>query len=156
MNRFILWAALPVLSALAIGCGPSVRMQTPPGFAVLEGQQEYVYRATSADGVVIAVRAEKNEPRGNLDFWAEAVDDKLRRNGYVPDGASAEVRTSTGLSGREMKYKREQGGRSYRFWSVVFVIDQRVWVVEAGGDAERFKEKAQVGIQKAIESLGVG
>ncbi|MFT3775565.1 MAG: hypothetical protein QM820_60225 [Minicystis sp.] len=156
MKNAIVWAILSAASLAAIGCGPSVTLQTPPGFAVLEKQEEYVYRATSAEGVVIAVRAEKNEPKGNLDFWAEALNRQLRKSGYAPDGDPTEVRTGTGLSGREMKYTREQGGRSYRFWVAVFVTADRVWIVEAGGDAERFKEKAQKGIQRAIESLGIG
>lgn len=53
-------------SALATACGPSVSLQTPPGFAVLPKQTEYLYRAASADGVVLAVRVEDNKPTGNL------------------------------------------------------------------------------------------
>jgi len=53
-------------SALATGCGPSVTLQTPPGFAVLPEQTECLYRAASADGVVLAIRAEDNKPTGNL------------------------------------------------------------------------------------------
>jgi hypothetical protein len=156
MNRPIAWAMLLAASLAAAACAPSVTMATPAGFAVLQGQQEYVYRATSAEGVVLGVRAEKNEPQGNLDFWADALDQKLRHVGYVADGAPADVRTRTGLAGREAKYTREENGRKYRFWIAVFVTDTRVWVVEAGGDADRFKEKAQLAVQKAIESLGVG
>jgi hypothetical protein len=156
MNKPIAWALLLAASLAVAACAPSATLATPPGFAVLEGQQEYVYRATSAEGVVLGVRAEKNEPRGNLEFWAEALDQKLRHGGYVADGAPADVRAQAGLAGREYRYLREEGGRKYRFWIAVFVTDGRVWIVEAGGDADRFKEKAQLAVQKAIESLGVG
>lgn len=156
MKNIILGVILAAVSLGTAACGPSVSLRTPPGFAVLEDQKEYVYRATSAEGVVIGVRAEKNEPRANLDFWAEALDRQLRRGGYVPDGSAADVRSANGLSGREMRYTRQQGGRPHRFWIAVFVTDNRVWVVEAGGDADRFKEKQEKGIQKAIESIGVG
>jgi hypothetical protein len=156
MKEIIAWAILSAVSLGTAACGPSVTLQTPPGFAVLDEQKEYAYRATSAEGIVIGVRAEKNEPKGNLEFWADAVDGQLRRNGYVPDGASAEVRTARGLVGRELKYTRTQGGRPYRLWIAVFVTEDRVWVVEAGGDADRFKEKQEKGIQKAIDSIGVG
>jgi hypothetical protein len=150
------WAILLAISAFAAGCGPSVTLQTPPGFAVLDGQKEYVYRATSAEGVVLGVRAEKNEPKGNLDFWADALDRQLRRGGYVADGDPHEVRAATGVAGRIFKYTQAQGGRTHRFWMAVFVTDGNVWVVEAGGDAERFKEKAQKGVQRAIETLQIG
>jgi hypothetical protein len=156
MKNAITTALLLAASLAAVACGPSVSLVTPPGFAVLDKQEEYLYRAASADGVAIGVRAEKNEPRGNLDFWAEAVDRQLRKSGYVPEGDPADVRTSAGLTGRETKYKREVNGRTSRFWTVVFVTDKHVFVVEAGGDSDRFKEKAQKGIQKAIESLGIG
>lgn len=156
MKNTICWAILAALSTSLLACGPSVTMHTPPGFAVLDKQEEYVYRATSAEGVVLGVRAEKHDPKGNLEFWAEAVDRQLRKGGYVPEGDPVDVRTTTGLHGREMKYKREQNGRAYRFWTVVFVTESRVWIVEAGGDADRFKEKMQKGVQRAIESIGLG
>ena len=122
----------------------------------VEDQKEYDYRATSAEGVVLGVRAEKNEPRGNIDFWADALDRQLRRGGYVAEGEVKEVRTASGLNGRELKYTRVENGRKYRFWMTVFVTEKRVWVVEAGGDADRFKEKTQLAVQRAIESLGIG
>lgn len=156
MKNVIASAILFAASAFAAGCGPHVTMQTPPGFAVLDKQEEYLYRATSAEGVVVGVRVEKNEPKANLDFWADALDRQLRRTGYVPDGKPADVRAAGGLAGREIKYTREQSGRPYRFWLTVFVTDDRVWVVEAGGDADRFKERAQQGVQKAIESMVTG
>ena len=156
MNHLRQAALLLALSATTLACGPSVNLQTPSGFAVLEDQKEYVYRATSAEGVVLAVRAEKNEPRGNIDFWADALDRQLRRGGYVVEGDMKEVHTRAGLTGRQSRYTRVENGRKYRFWMTVFVTEKRVWVVEAGGDADRFQEKLQRGVQQAIESIGVG
>ncbi len=152
--KTMMLATLVALSCAA--CGPRASIRTPAGFAVLDDQKEYVYRASTADGVVIAVRAEKNEPLGSLEFWAEALDAQLRRGGYAPDGAPIDVRTAGGLTGKQAKYTRADGGRKYRFWTAVFVTADRVWVVEAGGDEERFKGKVEEGIRKAIESLGVG
>ena len=154
MKIRMLWA--PLLLVACAACGPRATIQTPAGFAVLQDQEEYVYRAATADGVALSVRAEKNEPRGNLDFWSAALDHQLRRVGYTPDGPAAEVHTSGGLTGREARYTRSENGRKYRFWIAVFVTDRRVWVVEAGGDEERVKDRIPEGIQKAIESLGVG
>src|SRR3954468_10793229 len=139
------------IAALTTACGPRVGLQTPSGFAVLEKQEEYVYRATTADGVVLAVRAELNQPRGNLDFWSDVVDRQLRGQGYLAEGAPVEVRTAFGLPGRQIRYLRDENGRSSRFWAVVFVTGSRVWVIEAGGETDRFDRKMQDGIQKAIE-----
>ncbi len=154
MNIRTLWA--PLLLVASAACAPRASIQTPAGFAVLPDQEEYVYRAATANGVALSVRAEKNEPHGTLDFWSDALDNQLRRVGYVPEGPAAEVRTAGGLTGREGRYTRTENGRKYRFWIAVFVTDRRVWVVEAGGDEERVKGHVSEGIQKAIESLGVG
>jgi hypothetical protein len=156
MKNIIVWAILGAASLGTAACAPRVSLKTPPGFAVLEEQKEYAYRATSAEGVVIGVRTEKNEPKGNLEFWSEALDRQLRMSGYAPEADGADVRAAGGLSGRELRYVRKQSGRPHRLWIAVFVTDDRVWVVEAGGDADRFKEKQRKAIQKAIESIGVG
>lgn len=156
MKKAMLLAALFTAATLNVACGgPSASVATPPGFGVLKDQKEYVYRATSAEGVVLAVRAEQNEPQGNLDFWADALDRTLRRAGYVAEGNPGSVRSGNGLSGRVHKYTRDQGGRAQRFWIAVFVTEGRVWVVEAGGDAQRFKGKIQDGVQRAIESISL-
>lgn len=153
MKNVVFGSLSLALVAGAVACGPSVNVATPPGFAVLDKQQEYVYRAMSADNVVLGVRAEKNDPAGPLEFWADALDRKLRGAGYSPDGEASAVRSASGLNGRLYKYTRDHNGRAHRFWVAVFVTESRVWVVEAGGDAERLKDKKADGIKKAIESM---
>jgi len=153
--RPLISTALLALALSAAACGPKVDLATPPGFAVLDKQQEYAYRAASADGVVLAVRAEKNDPAGNLDFWADALSQKLLAGGYSLDGEPREVRTRRGVPGRQVRFGREHQGRPQRLWITVFVTPSHVFVAEAGGDAERFKGKAEAAVQKAIESLAV-
>ena len=53
-------------SLLGIGCGPGFKLNTPDGFVELEDQEEYAFRATTAQGVVMSVRVEPNRPKGNL------------------------------------------------------------------------------------------
>ena len=151
--RLPLSILLLVTSALATACGPSVAVQTPPGFAVLPKQTEYIYRAANADGVVLAVRVEENKPTGNLDFWSEALDRQLLNVGYKADGKAEDVKSVSGIPGRRMKYTRENQGRTYRYWMTVFVTDTRVFCVEAGGDQDRFKGKSLETIQKAADSV---
>lgn len=153
--RTLLFSALLALSLSAAACGPKVDIATPPGFAVLDKQEEYVYRATSAEGLVLAVRGEKNDPAGNLEFWSDALTQKLLGAGYALDGEPREVRTRRGFVGRQARFTREHQRRPQRLWLTVFVNQKHVFVVEAGGDAERFKDKAEAAVQKAIESIGV-
>ncbi len=143
--------ALLAAALLQTAC-TGASLQTPSGFAKLEDQEEYDYRATSAAGVVVAVRAEDNNPEGNLDFWVAAVDKQLRRGGYQVEGAERAVQSSAGVPGRELHYTRNEGGRSYRFWVAVFVTEDKVFVVEAGGDASHFDKATNDRVSKAIAS----
>ena len=69
------------LLALA-GCGRPFTPATPPGFVDLgDNYPDGEYRATTADGAVIGVRAYDNEPRGELAFWTRALENRMRESG---------------------------------------------------------------------------
>ena len=147
-------ALLLVAAALALGiggCGRGFQVATPDGFVELEHQEDYAYRATSAQGVVLGVRAEQNRPHGNLDFWTAAIDLKLRAQGYTAT-ATGDVKTASGLSGKKLQYKQKWQERPHTLWVVIFVTDKNVYVVEAGGDTRLF-EKVEASIEKAVASL---
>lgn len=142
MSRWIWMRRLVSLSILAAplalaACSGGASLAAPPGFARLDESGPFTWRATTAQGVVLGARVEKNEPRGNLDFWADAVDQKLAVDGYKRDARSA-VRSSGGLPGTMMKYERTDGGRTTRYLVTVYTTDDKVYLVEAAGDAERF------------------
>ena len=83
-----------VLAALALGGCATTSLQTPAGFAPHQTDDAYEYKASDGEGVVLAVRSEKNDPRGDLDFWSATLDVKLRQAGYeaktLDDVASAD------------------------------------------------------------------
>jgi hypothetical protein len=56
----------------------------------------------SAEGVVIAVRRERNQPKANLAFWSAAVDYELRRKGYSAI-ASKDVKSAQGVPGKQIR-----------------------------------------------------
>ncbi len=158
MNRRVLPLILTVaLGASAGGCA-SFHMTTPAGFAELDDNDDFDYRATNAEGVVVAVRSERNRLRGNLEFWSRAVDERLRSQGYVPEAEPRPVQNSSGLRGVQLRYARDYAGRPLRYWVTVFVRDSgflrpsRVFVVEAGGDREVF-ERAVPAVERAIATL---
>ncbi|MEX1368999.1 MAG: serine/threonine protein kinase [Nannocystaceae bacterium] len=145
-----------ILTALALGGCATTSLQTPTGFATHHGDRDdrYEYRASDGEGVVLGVRREKNEPRGDLDFWSAAVDVKLRQAGYealsMDDVASAD-----GLPGRQIRYVLPHQGRELSFWVTLFVTSRSVVIVEAGGDSEFLSAKAEA-VEHAIASLHVG
>jgi hypothetical protein len=142
---------LLALSLLAPACA-SFHVNTPNGFAELDDDERYDYRATNADGVVIAVRVVRNEPRASLEFWGRVVDERLRRQGYVPEGNPEPVRSANGLAGVMFRYGATVGGREHRYQVAVFVQNKKVFVLEAGGDREVF-DPAAPSVARAMRSF---
>lgn len=141
------------LAAVVLGGCSTTRLQTPSGFAARD-DDSYDYRASDGEGVVLAVRREKNDPRGDLDFWSAALDVRLRKAGYAAQDR-LDVSSADGHSGRQLRYEVEAEGRTLAFWVTVFVSGRHVVIVEAGGDTELFEPKTEA-VEAAIASLHVG
>lgn len=141
------------LAAVVLGGCSTTRMQTPSGFAAQKGDA-YDYRASDGEGVVLAVRSEKNDPEGDLAFWSSAVDVRLRKAGYTAQDRR-DVKSIDGRAGKQLRYEVASEGRTLAFWVTVFVAGRRVVIVEAGGDTELFAPKTKV-VEAAIASLRVG
>jgi hypothetical protein len=139
------------LAALT-GCKDLAVVSAPDDFAELERGEHHDYRATNASGVVIAVRNEPNDPKGSLDFWSRALDNKLQRTGYKRVGAEP-ITTSEGLSGKHLRYEVQRDGRTTEYWIGVFVTAEDVIVVEAGGDTAFFDDATEKRIKEAFRSL---
>src|SRR4051812_33813454 len=92
-------------AALALaGCGRSFSPATPPGFVDLGdhyGSEQY--RATTADGVVIGVRALDNDPQGEAAFWLRALENRMRDIGGYALLDKHEVKNRAGGVGTELK-----------------------------------------------------
>ncbi len=140
------------VAALGGGC-TSVHITTPPGFAELDSAAGYRYRASNAEGVVLAVRREKNDPQGDLSFWSGAIDAQLRRAGY--SAVEAHDVEASGLKGKQIRYLIVREGRDHAYWINVFVTKKSVVTVEAGGDKDLFAHEEDA-IKKAIATLDVG
>ncbi len=152
MKRFISMFVLAATTAL-VGCGAGVQITTPDGFAKLEDQEKYDYRATSPEGVVIGVRREDNAPFGDLTFWSGALDAHMRRGGYKAVDAKP-VKAPGGLEGMQLRYTVRRNGREHAFWLTVFVTEQEVITIEAGGDIAFFGG-VEKSVSQAIASLRV-
>ena len=119
---------------LAVACGRPFDVRTPPGFIELEHQgPDYAYRATTADGAVVAVRAIDAAGREDLGFWEQAVTLELRdASGYALLG-KRELRSEDGTPGRELRFGRDQNGKPYAYRVALFTAQSRVFLLEAGG-----------------------
>jgi len=144
---------LIAVAASLWACGRPFDVKTSARFVELEEESAYDYRATTADGVVVGIRAVEIDPDrgGNLTFWVEAVEQRMRRiGGYALLGKS-DVRAGK-LHGKQIRFGRDEGDRPYRYNVTLFIDDDYLYVVEAGGAQEAF-EHAQADVQRLIGTL---
>ena len=153
MLRKMLCVALSCVSLATVACGPGARLSVPDGFAHVGG--EYDDRVASADGVVIAARVVKNDPKANLDFWTTAIDLRLQQRGYQPDGKREDVKNNEGLPGRSLHYVFFDGQRKSRYVVDVYATDRRILLVEATGDVADF-DASREKVEAAMRSARIG
>jgi hypothetical protein len=109
---------------------------TPRGFVELDDQELYDYRATSADGLVVGVRELDNDPRGELGFWARAIENQLRdRGGYALLETRA-VKSKDRIVGRQFRFGHDEGKTPHLYYLTVFVTRKTIQIVEIGGTKE--------------------
>lgn len=126
-----------VLALAPAACRPFVPA-TPPGFVELEGAAEgpYDYRATHPDGVVTAVRVIRNRPRGDLAFWARAVENELRQvKGYRLLRSDA-LQNHDGLAGRLLEFGHDEGKSPHVYRIALYLHRRDLFVLEQGGTRE--------------------
>ena len=135
-------AALFALS----GCGHPFRPATPAGFVDLgERYPDGEYRATTADGVVIGIRAFDNDPRGELAFWARALENRMRETGGYALLKKSAVTSRDGLVGTELDFGHDEGRTPHLYRIALFVTDKKIFVLEAGGaKVEMDRQAAQI------------
>jgi hypothetical protein len=147
MKRNLLVLCLAVAASLAAaGCGRSFVPATPPGFVDLgDNYPDGEYRATTADGAVLGIRAFDNEPKGELAFWSRALENRMRENGGYALLAKRSVTSSGGLVGAGLDFGHDEGSTPHLYRVVLFVTDKKIFVLEAGGaKAEMDRQATQI------------
>jgi hypothetical protein len=122
-------------AVLLLGCS-RVGVVTPKGFVELTDQEEYDYRATSADGLVIGVRELENEPRGELDFWSRAIENQLRRQGGYALLETRDVKSRDGIAGKQFRFGHDEERAPHLYYVAVFVTPGTIALFEVGGTKE--------------------
>lgn len=154
--RAILVSLVLALGAALSGCGHHFELHAPARFVELDpdvqARMGFAYRATSANGAVIAVREVDNDRHAGADFWVEAVRNRVRRAGGYALLSESDVRSADGTPGHQMRFGRDEQQRPYDYWITLFVTNDRIFVVEAGGRREHF-ETERASIEEAIGAL---
>ncbi len=143
LARTALFVSALAVALLASACRPFVPA-TPPGFVELEdryGSAEY--RATTADGVVLGVRSFDNDPKGERSFWVRALENRMRNMGGYALLEKREVKNRGGLTGTQLRFGHDEGDEPYLYYLTIFVTEDRVFVLEAGGARPQIQRLAE-------------
>ena len=131
-----------ILCALACStaCGPHFQITAPEGFVVLNESEPYDFRATTPDGLVLAVREFDNTKEyGDLDFWVQAIQNEMRLDqGYALLDTSS-IKTNSGLVGNSMHFGLDRDDEDHEYIVTIFVTGQsgatsRVYLIEFARD----------------------
>jgi hypothetical protein len=146
MNRMNTLGFLPFALLALAGCGRPFTPATPPGFVDLgDNYPDGEYRATTADGAVIGIRAYDNEPKGELAFWTRALENRMRDSGGYALLEKRTVSSRGGLTGTQLRFGHDEGKVPHLYWVTLFVTDKKLFVLEAGGvKAEVERQEAQI------------
>jgi hypothetical protein len=143
--RLLVFSLLILPGIPLLGCG-DFRAATPPGFVELPESDHYDYRATTADGLVLAVRSLVHDPKGELGFWATAIEKQMREhNGYALLEAR-DVKNAEGLAGKQLRFGYDEAKQPHLYYVTIFATDARLYLLEAGGKKQLMEEHAgQIG-----------
>ncbi len=158
MLRFLFALIMVAGTALGSGCA-RYAIDTPAAMVELNesAYSNYEYRATTPDGVVLGVRIERmregsgNTPVGELEFWSESTQLRLRTLGGYALLDESEVVSANGVDGVQLRFGRDQDDSPYAYWVTLFVTAKFIHIIEAGGRRDLF-EASQEDIESAIRS----
>lgn len=160
VNRVLSRLALPLLLALvAAGCSKPYDVATPDGFVELteDAHRRYdsaahEYRASTADGVVLGVRAFKNEPKVDLSLAVRALENRTRFGEGYALLEKKDVTARDGTKGTALAFGHDESGGAHLYTVAVFVTDDWVYLVEAGGKKD-LVEKASTSVDWFLKNF---
>lgn len=150
----LLTAAIAATSTLLGACGPSFQATPPSGFVELDTDRDaYDFRATTAEGVVVAVREIENEAKGEAEFWLTAIRNRMRERGGYSLIEERPVKSADGVAGTQLRFGHDDGNnRPHLYYLSVFITDTTIWLVEAGGTKEQM-EKEAAKVEQAVAAF---
>jgi len=154
LATFVTLAATVAALAGLTGCGRPFKIETAPGFIELENQGDFSYRATTPEGVVVAVRVVDDEKRGDLDFWTKALVLQLRDVSGYALLASKDVTSLDGTKGKELRFGHDEDNKPFEYLLTVYLAQGRLFLIEAGGSKEQM-DKARPSVEWMQKSVKV-
>jgi len=141
---------LIVFCMFLVSCS-NLRIERPDGFA--DFKERNLYRAVSPEGMLFGVRTVDNYPRKNLDFWAEALKNQLKKEGYrlVREGEPFSAGQHNGML---FEWGVPYANESYIYLTAVLVSGNRIAIAEAGGEHTVY-QKHRDALIASLQSLNL-
>lgn len=150
------FAACVLAATALVGCGRPYEVATPTGFVDLQDRYDDregdEYRATTADGVVIGVRAYDNEPYAERTFLVRAIENQLRLGRGYSLISTKEVSAKDGTKGTQLRFGHDEPTGPHLYVLTIFTDEDYVYLHEAGGKKE-LVEKAEASITWSLAEL---
>ncbi len=145
IREILIAAGCVVGGSMVAGCGGhDFFVAAPPGFVELEDQEPtFDYRATSADGVVIAVRQIEHKPKGDQAFWVQAIKNRMREKAGYALLRTSEVTTKSGMKGTKLEFGHDENGQSMLYTVTLFVTEKNLFLLEFGGTKEEVTRQSR-------------
>lgn len=158
-NAMKWFGVLGLVVSVVSGTGCALaEIQTPPEMVELQDSRRH-YSAMTHDGVVLRAQViaqgdGRSVPRGERQFWAKTIKERMRTAGGYALLSDEEIEAASGHRGRKLVFGRDQDGVRFHYWVVLFVTEKNIHVLDAGGRVERF-EAVESSIQEAVEGYVV-
>ena len=125
------------------------RLDEPPeGFSAWKKARRY--RAASPDNVMLRIRGVRHKPKADLEFWREAVRNRMADAGYrVIDEGLIEA---SGREGATIELAAPLGTQDWSYLIALFPRGRSLVLVEAAGEVSTFDARRDAIVQ-AIERV---
>ncbi len=137
---------------LLLSCGPSYQLPPLDDFSVYEKDRHA--RHISPDGIRLMVRNTPNNPKGDLNFWKEAIRRHLDEAGYLFQAQKTIESNQTHQKGEALSFIVPYQGEDWGFAIVIFVEEETVTLVEMTGPFKNFP-KAWDNLSQKIHELKI-
>ncbi|MCX7680250.1 MAG: hypothetical protein N2316_13680 [Spirochaetes bacterium] len=136
MKMFFYNFFLLVSICYLMGCGPSFVMNPPEGFAHYHKEKRFL-KYISSEGVRVKVSYHENVQKGNVEMWQKAIENFLLRGGYHHLYKN-EITAQKNTKGIYAEYRISYNAQPFIYAVAIFVRDQNVYLIEAGGLEKSF------------------
>ena len=134
---------------LIFGCAVPYSIEAPEQFKRYTTKTEFKW--ITADGVMLKAREVENYPEASLSFWSDAARQHLEKIGYLHEKTTC-FKTKDGLDGCTLKFALPHGAEDWVYQETIFVVDDAIVLLEAGGEYSRFNA-VETDLAKALKSF---